>query len=91
MSLAVLNQLESSIETKFLSLSQLADFLEIPAKDNRLPKKLHCPIEVYNVMLECWESRAVDRPTFKQLSERMGQLLALAQRKSTQPRMPSAS
>ncbi|XP_075059047.1 tyrosine-protein kinase FRK [Mixophyes fleayi] len=37
----------------------------------RIPKPLNCPKDLYNIMLECWNGRPENRPTFETLQWRL--------------------
>ncbi|XP_061696203.1 activated CDC42 kinase 1-like isoform X3 [Syngnathoides biaculeatus] len=42
---------------------------KIDNESERLPKPEECPQDIYNVMLQCWEAKWDDRPTFLALRE----------------------
>lgn len=37
----------------------------------RMPKPFHCPQDLYNIMLECWNANSESRPTFETLQWRL--------------------
>ncbi|KAM4771026.1 tyrosine-protein kinase FRK [Rhinophrynus dorsalis] len=37
----------------------------------RIPKPLNCPLDLYNIMLECWNAKPEERPTFETLQWRL--------------------
>ncbi|XP_063299570.1 tyrosine-protein kinase FRK [Pelobates fuscus] len=47
---------------------QVLDKLE---QGYRIPKPLNCPLDLYNIMLECWNASPEDRPTFETLQWRL--------------------
>ncbi|XP_071818883.1 uncharacterized protein [Apostichopus japonicus] len=42
----------------------------------RMEKAEHCPDDIYQLMLRCWQEDPADRPKFVDLSEELGELLA---------------
>ncbi|XP_071819476.1 uncharacterized protein [Apostichopus japonicus] len=42
----------------------------------RMEKAEHCPDDIYQLMLRCWQEDPADRPKFIDLSEELGELLA---------------
>lgn len=51
-----------------LPMKNLMSFLE---EGNRMERPEHCPNEMYNIMLNCWNRGPHFRPTFVQLSEQI--------------------
>ncbi|KAM8954319.1 tyrosine-protein kinase FRK isoform 2-T2 [Pelodytes ibericus] len=43
---------------------QVLDKLE---QGYRIPKPLNCPLDLYNIMLDCWNEKPEERPTFETL------------------------
>ncbi|XP_051990302.1 tyrosine kinase, non-receptor, 2b isoform X1 [Xyrauchen texanus] len=42
---------------------------KIDKEGERLPKPEDCPLDIYNVMMQCWAQKTDDRPTFVALRE----------------------
>ncbi|KAL9972277.1 hypothetical protein ACROYT_G018560 [Oculina patagonica] len=59
---------------------QLLDFL---SDGHRMEQPHNCPLDMYTIMRDCWEQNAERRPTFLQLSERIGRILELHASKQT--------
>ena len=57
-----------------LPTDQLLDFL---SEGNRMDQPHNCPLDMYTIMRDCWEQSPDIRPTFAQLSERIGRILEL--------------
>ena len=53
---------------------QLLDFL---SEGHRMEQPHNCPLDMYTIMRDCWEQNPDIRPTFVQLSERIGRILEL--------------
>lgn len=51
---------------------QILDFIK---QGNRLPKPETCPIEIFELMLDCWQTDGRYRPTFDQIVERIENLI----------------
>uniref|UniRef100_A0A8C4XEK7 Tyrosine-protein kinase n=1 Tax=Erpetoichthys calabaricus TaxID=27687 RepID=A0A8C4XEK7_ERPCA len=45
--------------------------IEILKNNHRLPNPEGCPDEIYKIMLECWNNDTCQRPSFKDLSQRV--------------------
>ncbi|XP_069482108.1 tyrosine-protein kinase JAK2 [Ambystoma mexicanum] len=45
--------------------------IELLKNNTRLPKPDECPDEIYAIMVECWNSDISQRPTFKDLGQRV--------------------
>ena len=59
---------------------QLLDFL---SEGHRMEQPHNCPLDMYTIMRDCWEQNPEQRPTFTQLSERIGRILELHASKVT--------
>ncbi|KAJ7377511.1 hypothetical protein OS493_028494 [Desmophyllum pertusum] len=59
---------------------ELLDFL---SDGHRMEQPHNCPLDMYAIMRDCWEQSADLRPTFAQLSERIGRILELHASKET--------
>ena len=57
-----------------LPTEQLLDFL---SDGHRMEQPHNCPLDMYTIMRDCWEKNPDIRPTFTQLSERIGRILEL--------------
>ena len=42
---------------------------------HRLEKPEHCPVDVYNLMQECWKHEPMLRPKFEEIRNRLPQIL----------------
>lgn len=51
---------------------ELLDFL---TEGYRMPKPENCPLEIYEIMTDCWQVEPQRRPTFAELSERIGKII----------------
>ncbi|XP_071805451.1 uncharacterized protein [Asterias amurensis] len=47
---------------------------KIDKENERLSKPVSCPISIYELMQQCWHISAAERPTFKQLKEKLVQM-----------------
>lgn len=63
-----------------LPTEQLLDFL---SEGDRMEQPHNCPLDMYTIMRDCWEQDPDMRPTFAQLSERIGRILELHVSKQT--------
>ena len=61
-------------------MEQLPGFLR---EGHRLKQPHKCPLDMYTIMRDCWEQNPEQRPTFAQLSERIGRILELHASKVT--------
>lgn len=57
-----------------LPTEQLLDFL---SEGHRMEQPHKCPLDMYTIMRDCWEQNPDIRPTFAQLSERIGRIIEL--------------
>ncbi|OWK01432.1 hypothetical protein Celaphus_00018835 [Cervus elaphus hippelaphus] len=44
-----------------------AQVIQMLGQNYRLPQPSNCPLQFYNIMLECWNAEPKDRPTFETL------------------------
>ncbi|XP_075410095.1 tyrosine-protein kinase FRK [Tenrec ecaudatus] len=44
-----------------------AQVIQLLGQNYRLPQPPNCPLQFYNIMLECWNARPEERPTFETL------------------------
>ena len=51
---------------------ELLDFL---SDDHRMGIPQNCPQEIYTIMTDCWQKEREHRPTFAELSERIGKIM----------------
>uniref|UniRef100_A0A914PJ56 Protein kinase domain-containing protein n=1 Tax=Panagrolaimus davidi TaxID=227884 RepID=A0A914PJ56_9BILA len=54
---------------------QLLDFLD---NGQRLPRPIHCPQEIYDIMKDCWQTNPILRPSFSEICERLRVILEAA-------------
>ena len=40
-------------------------------KGNRLKKPKNCPVEMYSIMNDCWQTDPMERPTFATVKKRI--------------------
>jgi spleen tyrosine kinase/tyrosine-protein kinase ZAP-70 len=52
-----------------------AQIIEMIDQEKRMEKPDLCPDSVYDVMLQCWQRKSEDRPTFQQLVRLMTTLM----------------
>ncbi|XP_077455995.1 tyrosine-protein kinase JAK2-like isoform X1 [Stigmatopora argus] len=45
--------------------------MELLKSSSRLPQPIHCPAEMYEIMVECWDNQAGLRPSFNELGLRI--------------------
>lgn len=51
-----------------------AQVIQMLGQNYRLPQPSNCPLQFYNIMLECWNGSFKDRPTFETLHWKFGGL-----------------
>lgn len=44
-----------------------AQVIQMLGQNYRLPQPSNCPLQFYNIMLECWNAEPKERPTFETL------------------------
>ena len=53
---------------------------EMLLKNYRMPKPDYAPNEMYKIMLDCWSIEQMNRPSFRDLTEVIGDLLGEGER-----------
>lgn len=51
--------------------------MDMLSDGERMEQPHNCPLDMYVIMRDCWEQNPDQRPTFLQLSERIGRILEL--------------
>lgn len=54
--------------------------LDTVKRGERMPRPDTCPLEVYELMLDCWNLRPELRPPFKQIADRLNMIIAEKQK-----------
>jgi hypothetical protein len=48
--------------------------MQITTRNYRLQSPPGCPLGIYSIMMDCWQTEANNRPTFSKLSERLSSM-----------------
>ena len=59
----------------FISLFQILHKIDIEGE--RLSKPEYCPIDIYQLMLQCWAHKSSDRPSFIALKDFLCEVIIL--------------
>lgn len=62
-------------EQPYIGITGIVQLCSLLQDGTRLEKPPHCSKQLYDIMLECWQEKPKDRPTFKELHSKLHSIL----------------